>query len=139
MTRSAPFAGLARNQVPPTHSDMVTIPPHLSRNAFESASDVHVSQLCLDLARCLHAALASAPDWTQAAYALVDELRDMEHDLWSFDDNSPDFQVWCGDWSRPRASGELLLELANPAAVRVTWRGAAAEPTSAVWPIQSQS
>ena len=125
------------NQVSPTYSAMTTIPPHLSRDAFESASDVDVSRLCSDLARCLHAALASPSDWTQTAYALVQGLRDMGHDLWSFDDNSPDFQVWCGDWLRPRASGELLLELANPAAVRVIWRSATAEPMIVVWPLHS--
>jgi hypothetical protein len=46
----------------------------------------------------------------QEGYALVDELRRLGHDLWSFDE-SDDFQAWCGDWTRPPRPFELIVQL----------------------------
>ncbi|MCY1073258.1 hypothetical protein [Archangium lansingense] len=54
------------------------------------------------------------------------ELRELGHDLWSFDE-STHFQAWCGNWSNPSRPTELIVEFTYrdeeaPRTVSVTFR-----------------
>lgn len=53
--------------------------------------------------------LRDSGDPEKESRQLVEELRQLGHDLWSFDE-STDFQIWCGDWVRPKEPHELILE-----------------------------
>jgi hypothetical protein len=105
-----------------------------SREAFDRADQAGLDKLCSDLAERLSELFAKAPDWTQAAYSIVQELRRIGHDLWSFDDDSPDSQAWCGSWAEPQTSGELILEFETPSEVGVSWRAEDSRVASARWP-----
>ncbi|HEY2749266.1 MAG TPA: hypothetical protein VGL86_31830, partial [Polyangia bacterium] len=41
--------------------------------------------------------LRGAANPVQEASRIIEELRRLGHDLWSFDDRG-DVQLWCGDW-----------------------------------------
>jgi hypothetical protein len=64
-----------------------------------------------------------AESWHGTAYAVIDALRSVGHDLWSFDEDGDGWQAWCGDYSRSDPSpAELILEFRKPDHVEVTWR-----------------
>jgi hypothetical protein len=72
-----------------------------------SADHTALAQALSDeLTRRLRAATAPA----QEGYAIVDELRRLGHDLWSFDE-SDDFQAWCGDWTKMPRPFQLIVQL----------------------------
>ncbi len=56
---------------------------------------------------------------------IINELRNLGHDLWSFDE-SDDFQLWCGSWVAWKHPYELIVEMSyradEPRAVAVTFR-----------------
>jgi hypothetical protein len=52
--------------------------------------------------------LRDSGDPEKESRQLVEELRALGHDLWSFDE-STDFQIWCGDWVKPKHPYELIL------------------------------
>ena len=79
-----------------------------SYTAFVEAGDR--SRLVQELAAELTRRLQAASDAEAEARVLVQELRTLGHDLWSFDE-SLDFQIWCGDWVTPEQHYELILEL----------------------------
>jgi hypothetical protein len=54
--------------------------------------------------------LQTTSDPEKEGYVVVEELRKLGHDLWSFDE-SDDFQRWCGDWVNPKHPYELFLEI----------------------------
>jgi hypothetical protein len=54
---------------------------------------------------------------------LIDELRTLGHDLWSFDSDGEDFESWCGDWTRADGGGPLTITFHYPSEVEVSWRG----------------
>ena len=57
--------------------------------------------------------LRGAADPVRECRVVVDELRVLGHDLWSFDE-STDFQIWCGDYVNRRQRWELILHLSYP-------------------------
>ncbi|MFT3774458.1 MAG: hypothetical protein QM820_54555 [Minicystis sp.] len=87
-----------------------------------AAETAAVAVLCSDFARELSGCFAENGDWERTCHVIIETLRSVGHDLWSFDEG-PDFQLWCGDWTRPRADGELLLEFRPHNYVQVSWRG----------------
>ena len=52
-----------------------------------------IEELGEELTRRLRAAM----DPENEGRAIIEELRNLGHDLWSFDE-SDDFQIWTGDW-----------------------------------------
>jgi hypothetical protein len=67
-------------------------------------------KLVLELSVELTRRLRAAEDPEREGRALVEELRGLGHDLWSFDE-SDDFQLWCGDYVSPKQPWELVLEI----------------------------
>jgi hypothetical protein len=78
-----------------------------SYDAFVGEADRQ--QLARDLSGELTLRLRAAADPAKEVLRLIDELRALGHDLWSFDE-STDFQLWCGDWVAPKQPYELVLE-----------------------------
>ena len=68
------------------------------------------SQLVKELETELTRRLREASDPAVEGFVLVDELRRLGYDLWSFDE-SLDFQLWCGDWLNPKQPYELIVDL----------------------------
>jgi len=52
--------------------------------------------------------LQATSDPANEGYSLVEELRRLGHDLWSFDEDD-DFQIWCGSWTARKHPWELIL------------------------------
>jgi hypothetical protein len=65
-----------------------------------------LEELSAELTRRLRA----AADPEREGRVLIEELRSLGHDLWSFDE-SDDFQLWCGDYVSPKQPWELLVEI----------------------------
>jgi hypothetical protein len=63
-----------------------------------------------ELAAQLTLRLRSAANPERESMALINELRSLGHDLWSFDE-STDFQLWCGDYVNRRQRWELIIQL----------------------------
>ncbi len=53
---------------------------------------------------------------------LIDELRLLGHDLWSFDSDGEEFESWCGDWTQAGGGGPLWITFRYPREVEVSWR-----------------
>ena len=64
---------------------------------------------------------ASASEFFAQSHALVEELRALGHDLWSFDSDGEEFETWCGDWTRS-GGGPLTITFRYPLQVEVAWR-----------------
>jgi hypothetical protein len=80
--------------------------------------------LCRDLAALLHERLACAPEFQRGVKTLIEELRALGHDLWSFDEDD-DASIWCQDWTKAAAPGIVITF--RTTGVDVTW--SAATPT----------
>ena len=80
------------------------------RFSYESFARSDNAALATELSLELTRRLRSSPSPAHECYAIVDELRQLGHDLSSFDE-SDDFQIWCADWTKPPRPFELLLEL----------------------------
>jgi hypothetical protein len=52
----------------------------------------------------------AASDPENEGRSVVEELRQLGHDLCSFDE-SDEFQSWCGNWINPQHPYELLVEI----------------------------
>lgn len=61
--------------------------------------------------------------------AIIDTLRGVGHDLWSFDEDNG---VWCGNWAAPVPGGELIVEGLGDRWCKVSWRVETTDPTTAV-------
>jgi hypothetical protein len=65
--------------------------------------------------------VASAGEFFAQSRGLVEELRALGHDLWSFDSDGEEFETWCGDWTRS-GGGSLTITFRYPVQVEVAWR-----------------
>lgn len=69
--------------------------------------------------------LLAATDPEAEARVVIEELRQLGHDLWSFDE-SDEFQAWCGNWVHPKYPYELIVEMSyragQAAVVSVTFQ-----------------
>jgi hypothetical protein len=57
------------------------------------------------------------------ANRLVEELRALGHDIWSFDSDGETFEIWCGDYTKKGGGGPLSIEFRYPNKVGIEWRG----------------
>jgi hypothetical protein len=64
---------------------------------------------------------SSRREFFERSHGLVEELRALGHDLWSFDSDGDDFETWCGDWTRT-GSGPMTVTFRYPRRVEVSWR-----------------
>jgi hypothetical protein len=85
---------------------MASLDSRFSYDAMVAASDR--TSLVVDLGAELTRRLLASGDPEKESRRLVEELRALGHDLWSFDE-SIDFQDWCGDWVSPKQPYELFL------------------------------
>jgi hypothetical protein len=82
------------------------------------------------LARTLENEVSLARFFTRT-HMLIDELRAIGHDLWSFDSDGVGFEIWCGDWTRPEIGGPLVITFRAPSSVEVEWRESPREESNA--------
>jgi hypothetical protein len=92
---------------------------------FVAATDADRRRLADELAQELTRRVQASSDPAQAGYDCIADLKALGHDLWSFDE-SDDFQLWCGDWTAPKRSLELFVEVTyrdeQPRAVSVSFK-----------------
>ena len=48
------------------------------------------------------------------SHELVDELRLLGHDLWSFDSDGEEFETWCGDYTRGTHGAPMVVTFRSP-------------------------
>jgi hypothetical protein len=97
-----------------------TLPEDFSPARFVAADPTEREHLCGRLAETLSQEFRVGREWTETAYGVIQELRKLGHDLWSFDDESPRFQIWCPDWSRTTGALDLTLHFDAPDFVSVS-------------------
>lgn len=82
----------------------MTIDPRFSRSRFEASADV------ASLADALSAELTrrfSARPTFEHVREIVNDLRALGHDLYSFDE-SLDFSAWCDDYTKPHEYSSIV-------------------------------
>ena len=92
---------------------------NFSRQHLEKISEEEREILLLEMSNVLTQNISDAL-FDQNITQVIEELRKIGHDLWSFDNND-DFQSWCGDWSKTENIGKLVLEFTKNAPVKVSW------------------
>jgi hypothetical protein len=83
------------------------IPDRFCLSAFRQAGDADA--LCEELSLLLTERLRAATDRAVEERLIIEDLRGLGHDLWSFDDNG-DGGAWCADWTRPSAGPTLVVQ-----------------------------
>ena len=53
---------------------------------------------------------------------LIESLKSIGHDLWSWDYDGDSYEMWGGDYSNPNSAGKLLVEFFFPGRVRASWQ-----------------
>ena len=100
---------------------MSLIDSEFSRIEFDRNQDKEALQSrCERLAEQLYKQLLAGG----LPFLLVEDLRRLGHDLWSFDEDGEGMGMYCGDWSgsRKRTGGELVLEFEASRFVYVSWK-----------------
>ncbi len=92
-----------------------------SRREFDALSQAERLERCRELARVLSERLEASSDFEDGVAAIISDLRQGGHDLWSFDEDIGR-QVWGRDYTKRSPPG-LLLEFYAPHEVDVTWEG----------------
>lgn len=87
------------------------VPLHYSRAAFEASSQP--DRLATELAQSLLPRLVGAQDPSAEALAIVADLRNAGHELWSWDE-SIDFSIWGDDYASPPSPNRFLIEMRWP-------------------------
>jgi hypothetical protein len=82
------------------------IPERFCPSAFHRTGDT--AALCEELSVVLTERLRAAADRVVEEKLIIEDLRGLGHDLWSFDDDG-DGGTWCADWTRPRAGAALVV------------------------------
>jgi hypothetical protein len=75
--------------------------------AFESATVQERQGLCTELAERISKAVQGATPFHDAVQEVVSALREVGHDLWSFDEED-EFEVWGPDYSPPASPGVII-------------------------------
>lgn len=72
-----------------------------------------------ELAAILAKRMRASDSFGTEARACVDELRELGHDLWSFDEDD-EFQTWCPNYENPTGPG-IVITFSAPNEVTVEW------------------
>jgi hypothetical protein len=91
-----------------------------SKAAFDSADDAGKTALAAELAGQLAERLRKAPEFHQGVRLLVEELRALGHDLWSFD-AADEMEAWCPNYQTPTGPGIVVTFTTE--GVEVEWGG----------------
>ncbi len=75
--------------------------------------------LCIELAETLSRRLRASKSFGAETRRCVAELRDIGHDLFSFDEDE-NFQAWCPNWAQPTGPG-ITIMFREPNCVEVGW------------------
>jgi hypothetical protein len=86
--------------------------------AFERTDEDGKTALAADLAESLTERLKEALEFHQGVRELVDHLRALGHDLWSFDESDA-MEVWCPNYQTP--SGPGIVVTFTTEGVEVEW------------------
>lgn len=89
-----------------------------SRDVFVRLDDETRSELARRLSGFLSAQMAGDSEFHRRVMDLVSALRDVGHDLWSYDEDD-DFEVWGPSYVQP--SGPGLVIRFEPASVHAAW------------------
>ena len=89
-----------------------------AREAFRDADAAGRKALAQELAETLRSRLRIAEDFHQSVRGLVEELRSLGHDLWSFDETD-EMEVWCPNYQTP--SGPGIVVTFTTEGVEVDW------------------
>jgi hypothetical protein len=89
----------------------VVIPEKFSRQAFETSSSPN--ELANQLCQVVRAQLEPAADRLEVAYFVVQSLRALGHDLYSWDESS-DSITWGDDYVNPPSPLRFLIEMRWP-------------------------
>jgi hypothetical protein len=106
----------------PLISQQVTrlVDPRFSKDNFKALpNDVARMALGRELAKILEDRMQAAMSFGAEARRCVDELRELGHDLWSFDDDD-EYQSWCPNYTNPTGPG-IIVTFAAPYEVTVEW------------------
>jgi hypothetical protein len=79
-----------------------------SREAFEASVDP--AQLCAELEAVLRPRLQAASDRMAEASAIIEDLRQAGHSLWSWDE-SDDFVIWGDDYMNPPSRSRFVIHM----------------------------
>ena len=79
-----------------------------TRASFESTRDVHA--LCRSLSEELTLRLQRASSPEAEIDLMVEELKALGHELYSWDHNPDSFQAWGDSYHEPKTSNRLLVE-----------------------------
>ena len=90
-----------------------------SKKAFQGLDAAGKAALAVELGAALAERLRGR-NFHEQVGQLVEELRSLGHDLWSFDE-SDDFEVWCPNYHA--ASGPGIVITFTVEDVRVEWSG----------------
>jgi hypothetical protein len=60
-------------------------------------------------------------DFFARSQDVVNELRSLGHDLWSFDADGAEFEIWCGDYAAEGGGTPLVITFRYPNVVTVEW------------------
>jgi hypothetical protein len=89
-----------------------------SRDLFVGLDETGRDRLARELAAQLTKELQGAADFHEKVRELVEGLRGVGHELWSFDE-ADEMEVWAGDYTAlPRAG---IVVTFRPEAVEVAW------------------
>lgn len=91
-----------------------------SKATFDCTDEAGKMALAADLAGQLTERLRRASEFHEGVRALVEELRALDHDLWSFDE-SDEMEVWCPNYQTP--SGPGIVVTFTTEGVKVAWSG----------------
>ena len=97
------------------------MPERFSFEAFDAATSIEQQRLASELSSALKIRLKSAVSFHEEVERIIEELRKLGHDLWSFDADVSR-QLWCPDWGK--TSHGLHLNFYVPDHVLFTWRDA---------------
>ena len=67
------------------------------------------------------AVVSTVEQFFARSHELVDELRSLGHDLWSFDSDGEEFEIWCGDYTPGARGTPMVVTFRFPRAVEIEW------------------
>ena len=94
------------------------------RTALEELSGAARLRRLAELSEILTREIASAE--SHSAFfghspSVIESLRAIGHDLWSWEYDGDSFELWGGDYSNPSEAGKLQIEFLFPGKVRASW------------------
>ncbi len=93
---------------------------NLSRVYLESATEQERQLYLKQLGAALTVRVLKAIDFDTEVETIIGELRKLRHDLWLYDSDG-EWQLWCGDYTKPETSGKLILHFDPTEGAEASW------------------